>query len=380
MNVVLTVYIFICIMLLIFNIVFLSYKNAQKSALFNNTNIIEKKFCEKYSEYNSVYGMDDDFKKFILSSISKIKSFVALISYIESNEINSNLKKEIRNILIEYMDYYSKKDNYEKAYYMYVLSIFDYSNVKISRIIKNKTLEFLDTKSLYVFANTMNFIYKIPDTELIIRAIEYINDADGFYSRKLFVDGMMSYCGDIDELKEKLEKNFFDYNVFTQISLLDYFRMKKIDIKDMGMRIIKNNIIDVEVKYSAMRYFISKPSKESREYFISVLKDENSFWIEKMISIQGLNRYKDDDIHYLIREYTSDRNWYVRTNAIKYLSDYGIDSDEISYILYKKDKYANEEILYQYKDDDDMTSYIEEIMELIRKEDNKNYTPKRGDI
>lgn len=372
MAIILSVYIFICMMLFLFNIFFILFKNIKKNRMFSSDKSIDEKFTLAMENYEHQVGMDKDTKEYISKKIEKTKNLIELMHTLEKNKniISKDVMEEIREMIIEKEDIYIKKKEIEKAYYPYVLSLFDYSNREFTRYEKSNIADFLECESLYTFVNTMELVYKISDLELLEMAMEKVNTSEIFYHKKLLIDGLMKYKGNEKELRNSIEKNFFSYKDEIQEALVDFCRMKKLGINDLCMKILnKERDIYSEVRYAAMRYFISNRDEESKYYFINLLQEENLYWLEKMLSIQILYKYEDSIIYDIIKECVTDRNWYVRNAAIKYIHGKNIGQEEIFSILDRRDKYANEELLYEYREEKDISDYIKEMIAKFAKEE-----------
>ena len=88
-----------------------------------------------------------------------------------------------------------------------------------------------------------------------------------------------------------------------------------------------------------------------------------------MLSIQALRRYDDREAHDAIFKKITSPNWYVRVNAVQYLHDRGLSREDVFDILYQKDRYANESLLYQFRGDKEMTRYIVDTIQLLNMQD-----------
>jgi len=62
-------------------------------------------------------------------------------------------------------------------------------------------------------------------------------------------------------------------------------------------------------------------------------------------------------------------NWYVRTKAISYLHRWGLTKEQIFDILYLRDKYADNALLYQYRNEKELSHYIIDTMQLLQRQD-----------
>ena len=69
-----------------------------------------------------------------------------------------------------------------------------------------------------------------------------------------------------------------------------------------------------------------------------------------------------------IEKKITSQNWYVRVNAVRYMYQSGLNKEQVFDILYMRDKYANESLLYQYRDDKKMTRYIIDTVQMLEQQ------------
>ena len=86
------------------------------------------------------------------------------------------------------------------------------------------------------------------------------------------------------------------------------------------------------------------------------------------LAIQGLGSYYDEKVMNAIRIRITSSNWYIRSNAAAYLRKHNISKEEIGNLIRLNDKYANEALIYEYKNDDEMLKYISKLIEEVREE------------
>lgn len=370
MNIIIEVYIFVCVMLLIFDIGFLVIKNTKNHRYFTKREKFKNSIEKEFESYNKIEGLTNEFKEQLSKRIKKTRNLVVLQNQLEEvKNFREEISLELRPYIFNELENYKEKSDYEQAYYTYVVSKFDYSKAKADETFCSKFIAFLDSKSLYTFTNTMNAIYRIGDHNLMSLAIEKVNERSGFYHKKLFVDGLLTFSGDYNQLNKLIKEKFYKYSPSVQECLLDYFRLKNANVSDLCIDILKNKKVDSQVVYSAMRYFAKYPDIKSKQIFIDILQRDNAVWIEQMLAIQGLNHYGDSQVKALIGTKITNLNWYVRTNAVAYLHDQNISRDDIFNILFLKDKYANEALLYQYRDDREMSRYIMNTVQMLNGEE-----------
>lgn len=359
-------------MLLLFNIVFLITKNFKNRKFYPGKNKLKNMLQREMEHYDPKMGLSNELKIFLTKGIEKTKNLIILQRELENiTEHKQKIKAEVLPYVLNKIESYQKKTEYEQAYYAHVISCFDYGKEKYDEKFYQRFLEFLDSKSLYVFSNAMNAIYKFSDPYLLSVSIQKVNERNGFYHSKLFVDGLLEFKGDVDILHSLMIEKFYQYSTLIQESLLNYFRLKDANVDEFCLDILKERKVNDEALYSAMRYFAKHPNEEAKTIFIDILKNSESFWVEQLLAIQALKSYDEPLVKNVIKEKITSKNWHVRINSISYLHYHILSKSEIFHILSLKDQYTNEALLYFYKDDKEISEYIVEIINMLNAEENE---------
>ena len=364
MNLMIQIYMIVCVVLLVFDIGFLIVKNIRSHRFYPRDNRFENRIKKEIALRKETGAFSEGFQKDLYKQLSKTKNMITLQDQLEQQPEAVDM---FRGTIFHMQEEYKKKSDYEQAYYTYIISTMDYSREHVPADFAGKFLTFLDSKSLYTFINAMNAIYQFGEVHLLVSAIDKTDERVGFYHKKLLVDGLLEAKVDKKAFTEKMLERFNRYSTYTQNCLLDYFRLAGCEVSDFCLELILSDLVDKEVQYTAMRYFAKYPNQAAKEYFINILKNEEE-WIRQMLAIQALGRYSEPEIRGLIKKKITSQNWHVRVNAADYLKKNGLDREEIREIINMRDRYTNETLLYQYRDDEDMTAYISETIELVQKE------------
>ncbi len=367
MNIIVQIYMTVCVILLLFDIVFLIVKNARNQRFYPKMPKFEDQIRQEIEQKRKSGNFSDGYQEKIGKQIEKTKCLLALQSVLDEK---TYARGWFRDIIYSVLEKYQKKSDYEQAYYAYVISTLGYEEVKVPSSFASEFMLFLKSKSLYTFSNTMTAVYEFGDINLLMNAIDAVDERAGFYHKKLFVDGLLTAKVDKKQLAERLMQAYEKYSNFTKECLLEYFRFAGDSAADFCMKIIRSDPKDQEIKYAAIRFFLKYPTDESNEMFSQILKSEHEQnWVDEMLAIQGLSHCKDEEVRRLIKSKITSRNWYVRVNAANYLKNNGMDRKEIAEIIEQKDRYTNETMLYQYREDPEMSAYIEELIK--KQEDNQ---------
>lgn len=367
MNIVIEIYLIVCVLLLVFDIVFLVMKNVRKQELYPRNMDLEDSIREAIQVRRETDAFPEDFGKDLEKQLGKVRNFITLMDVLETEQ---DAELWFRPAVFRQIEEYQKKGDYEQAYYAYAVSRFDYAREPVPPEFAAQFMTFLDSKSLYTFANAMDALYRFGETNLLLAAVEKVDEGQGFYHQKLITDGLLSSRANFQELNPALLEHFDQYTPFMQECLLNFFRMSGYDIHELCTRLIRGGeSVDPEVRYGAMRYFTKYPTAESQTLFTGILQDEESPWLDQMLAIQALESDGGPDVRAAVEKRVTSPNWYVRTKAISYLHRWGLTREQIYDILYLRDKYADNALLYEYRNEKELTRYIIDTIVLLQEQD-----------
>ncbi|MBR2852118.1 MAG: hypothetical protein IKB91_06980 [Anaerotignum sp.] len=365
MTIVLEIYIIVCILLLLFDIAFLVLKNSKNKHLHAEDGAFKKLLQQEIELYRQNGAFSEKFVNDLPGKLSRTTHMLSLQAVLEEDP---DARSWFREFLFAQIGNYQKKPEYVQAFYTYLISTLDYRKEKVPAAFSSEFMHFLESKSLYTFTNTMDAFYAFGETHLLLQALEVVDRRSGFYHHKLLVDGLLSFQGDHEELEEALLARFSQYGDDVKECLLDYFRMQGCEVSDLCLKLMREEKADAEVQYRAMRYFQKFPCGEAKEWFLQILQRENVIWIKQMLEIQGLQNYDDAEVRAAVKKKITSRDWHVRNNAVAFLHRKGLERAELQELLHLQDRYANESLLYQYKEDAETSAFIMDTIRLLEQE------------
>lgn len=367
MNIIIEIYLIVCVLLLLFDITFLFLKNHRNREFYPKNRDLEEELRKEIRLRRQAGAFSQEFEADLGAKLGKIRNLITLMDVLDKDRGAAGW---FRPAVFAQIAEYQKKNDYEQAYYAYVVSGFDYESEPVPPEFAAKFLEFLDSKSLYTFANAMDALYQFGSTNLLLTALDKVDERQGFYHQKLLVDGLLSSRASVQELSPALVKAFDQYTPFLQGCLLDYFRMTGYDASALCLRLIQGgDSTDLEIRYGAMRYFAKYPSAQSRALFLDVLRREEGPWMDQMLAIQALENSEDPAVKDEVMKKVTSSNWYVRTKAVACLHRWGLSKSQIFDILYLRDKYADNALLYQYRNEKELSHYIIDTIQLLQRQD-----------
>ncbi len=291
MNIIIEIYLIVCVLLLLFDITFLFLKNHRNREFYPKNRDLEEELRKEIRLRRQAGAFSQEFEADLGAKLGKIRNLITLMDVLDKDRGAAGW---FRPAVFAQIAEYQKKNDYEQAYYAYVVSGFDYESEPVPPEFAAKFLEFLDSKSLYTFANAMDALYQFGSTNLLLTALDKVDERQGFYHQKLLVDGLLSSRASVQELSPALVKAFDQYTPFLQGCLLDYFRMTGYDASALCLRLIQGgDSTDLEIRYGAMRYFAKYPSAQSQALFLDVLRREEGAGVGQMVAVQGVGESGD---------------------------------------------------------------------------------------
>lgn len=367
MNFIIEIYLVVCVLLLLFDILFLVMKNYKNQEFYPKNQDLEVKFREELQTRRQTGSFSPGFEEALGKSLGKVRNLITLMDVLGTDR---EAEAWFRPAVFSLMDEYRKKSDYEQAYCAYVVSRFDYEGNPVPPVFASGFMIFLDSKSLYTFSNAMDAVYQFGRINLLMSALDKVDERQGFYHQKLLVDGLLTSRVDVQELKPALEKAFDRYSPFLQECLLSFFRMAGCDASGLCLRLIQEGKeTDQEVRYDAMRYFSKCPCVQSRALFLDMLGEEDAPWMDQMLAIQALESSEDAAVKDAVLKKVTSPNWYVRTNAVSCLHRWGLTKSQIFDILFLRDKYADNALLYQYRNEKELSRYIIDTIQMLQSQD-----------
>lgn len=367
MNIVIEIYLIVCVLLLLFDILFLVQKNYRNQEFYPKNTDLAERIREEIRQRRQTGGFSEGFEAELGKQLGKIRNFITLADVLDTDP---DAAFWFRPVLFAQIEEYQKKSDYEQAYYAYVISRLDYARAPVPPEFASKFMAFLDSKALYTFANAMDALFRFGKTNLLLAALDKVDERQGFYHQKLLVDGLLSSRADFQELNPALAEAFDQYSPFMQECLLNFFRMTGYDVSALCLRLIRDGDgTDVEVRYGAMRYFSKYPNARSQALFLDILEQEGSPWMDQMLAIQGLENSRDAAVREAVLKKVTNPNWYVRTKAVACLHRWGLTKEQLFHILSLRDKYADNALLYQYRNEEELSRYIMDIIVLLKRQD-----------
>ena len=359
-------YIFICLLLLIYNISYMILSSKRKKKHLRRV----KKWVQKIKLcISQVESGVNDFSKHRTLLNKKLCKTDELIAYNEAfNFVESVTDKDI---IKEYLNQsvhefvklaqiYSKKSAMEKGYFARVISEMPFYNVNNTQALGEALLSFFSNSTIFCRQNVLLALYQISNAEIVERAFRFFSLEDIYHPIHLLSDGLLSFRGDQKKLASYLWKKSAFWEENEQVAIVRFATFVSGDLCEEFYKALSQNQRSLEVNFALVRYFRKWKYKPAEVYLRNSLKNNNSDEIAIAIA-SALDNYPEIPTIVVLIQSLHSTNWYVRKNAAQSLVNIGISYDYVDFLRNEGDKYAADILEYYINQDKNENEIKSEI-------------------
>lgn len=347
------VYIAICVSMIAYNIVYVFILNHREKSLISNSQKFEKIIFEEIENLKNGGTVLEKHKKYLCKKLDRpsgITAFDKALENIFEKEPDMAQKYLVDTFSVfEYLTHrYISKDTLKIAYFPYILHKYQILKHYESERLLCALLDLLRSVNVYCRENTLKALYSMQRPDVVVLALKIIDKNLSFHHPKLICDGLMFYKGDKDVLKDKLFESFKEFSVQMKVNILNYFRFGNVRCDDKMLSMLENEKENREIRFSAIRYFEKFPSDEARTVIYDLAENEaGRTWEYQTIATSALKSYPGDITFRILVKNLSNSNWHVRQNSAISCEKLGYTYHDLINVFDGNDRYAREIMRYR---------------------------------
>ena len=350
-NYIIFIYIFICLMLLLYNIIYIllassrSKRHIMKVGKWNNeltkiilNNEVKKENLEKHNNH----------------LIRKLKKLDELVAFDEA--ITSFVSNRSADILNDYIDTlakiftalaeeYCKRPSMEKGYFAFVVSKLPFDEAKDTVILSQQLLLFFNNSTIFCREKVLLALYKIGREEMVLRAFSLLDEEEMYHPTQLLGDGLLTFTGDREHLAWSIWNKSAGWSDSIQVAIVKFASLVSDAFCEEFLRELKGNQRPYEVKFALIRYFRRWKYTPAKDYFIDFICEDISEDLAIAMT-SALSNYPGELTKMALLKALHSSNWYVRKNSAESLISMGITSEYADALRKSGDKYAAEILEY----------------------------------
>ncbi len=347
------VYIAICVSMIAYNIVYAFILHHREKSVASNSRKFEKIILGEIENLRNGAAVSEKHKKFLCKKLDRtagITTFDKALESIFERESDITQKYLVETFSVfEYLTHrYIRKDTLKIAYFPHILHKYNILKHFESERLTGALLDLLRSVNIYCRENTLKALYSMGRPDTVVSALKIIDKNLSFHHPKLICDGLMFYNGDKDILKDKLFESFKDFSTQMRVNILNYFRFGNIRCDAQMLFLLKNENENLEIRFSAIRYFEKFPVEEARPIIYELAENEaGRTWEYQAIATSALKSYPGDVTFRILVKNLSSSSWHVRQNSAISCEKLGYTYHDLISVFDGNDRFAREIMRYR---------------------------------
>ncbi len=347
------VYIAICVSMIAYNIVYVFILRHREKALSSNSEKMEKNILTEIDNLKQTGSVSQKHIKYLRKKLDKsagITAFDKAFENIYKKEPEMAQKYLVETFSVfEYLTYrYLSKDTLKIAYFPYILQKYEILKYHEDDKILSILMDMLRSVNVYCRENTLKALYGTHNPDIVISALRVIDKNLSFHHPKLICDGLFVFKGDRETLKDKFFDVFEEFSVQMRLNILNYFRFANVRCDEKMLSILTDESENHEIRFSAIRYFEKFPSEEAAPTILKFAENEAGLtWEYQSIATSALKSYPGDKTFRILVNNLSSSNWHIRQNSAISCEKLGYTYLDLINVFDGNDRYAREIMRYR---------------------------------
>lgn len=339
-------YIFICVVLLLFNLLYIFRSGSIKRRQRRKTQHWEK-YLVSFAEGAPMWEPGELFHR-----LKNVQELMAFYEAMESREqvqpgAAAAFFQEHHPVVLELAREYGEKDTMEQAFFAYVIAAFHPTIGDQRSPLLEQLLNYLDRSTVYSRENVLNALYALGNIQSVEHAFLLMSQRGWYHDPRLLADGLNRFRGEKEALANRLWSCRGQLIECFQVGTIRFAEVLGGDhFSEAFLRALETEELPAETQFTLVRYFRRHAAPYAQPVLLHLLKGESEGKRELSIAAAAaLASYPDEKTRQALKGALHSPNWYVRQNAARSLKVQGV-TWEVCGIDPGVDRYATEMLEY----------------------------------
>lgn len=357
-------YIFICISLLTFNLIYILSSSYLKKSQRRRAAIWRRELNSVLRNINQGYDVQEDHK---IRLKQKLRWTEEMIAY---NEAIQQISLRYEDSMKSYFDNcrdvfqilafdYKKRGAMERGFIAYLISVYYKDLFYKQDMLAEILLAYLQDSTVYCRENVLQALYVMGNVSAVERAFSLFSEQGWYHYPRLISDGMNSFTGDKKVLVKRLWSHMEEWNEELIIGVIQFASNISGEFSEDFFLALKDYGTSLEIRFALLRYFQRWHHDPVREFIIkSLLENGEDYDGLSIVASDVAAHYPGDNTKRALKKAVCSHDWYIRRNAAASLISLGISEEEIYEMRRNGDQYAVEMLNYMIESKNKMVVSI----------------------
>ncbi len=243
---------------------------------------------------------------------------------------------------------YGRKPAMERAFFAYVVASYHPPLADEYDPLVETLLGYLDSSTVYCRENVLSALYALGSCQGVEHVYSILNEWGWFHSPKLLSDGMMRFAGDKETLVRRLWQHRREWDEALVTAVVQFAAMLPgDDFAPPFLNALEREKLPLELRFSLVRYFQRHACPQAEPMLLRLMEVHTGEQGQLAIAAAAsLSAYRSPAARQALKDALHSRNWHIRYNAAASLGRLGLDGDEVEEIRASGDRYAMEMLDY----------------------------------
>ncbi len=347
---------FVCLSMLIYNIVYSLIMRGSNKRLERKENLLRRLVAVQIDRLHAGLDIEAEHMRFLRKKLANINYLIAFDYVCGELKVKAaedkaiiEYRRKIQRIILQLALLYRDRDNMESAYFAYFLSdIKMKKRMDIDTVLSDLLIDYMKKDSLYCRVNALQALCDLASADAIYRALRMLDMRDGSLHDKVITDVLLTYDGDSEELINLFLAHFEEFTPKIQLPIINFIRFKSEYHEEFMRKLIGDASHTKEIRLSAIRYFGKYPYESVKEQLIEIATDPDpAKWEYAATAAGALAIYTGQDVLDALMKAVHSYNWYVRYNAAESIQGHHLEYSDLLSVVSGSDRFAREMVMYR---------------------------------
>lgn len=318
-------YIFICVVLLLFNLLYIFRSSSVKKRQQRRIRHWEK-YLDSFVAGSSVWDSEKVFRR--LKNVQELMAFYEAIESREQTQPGEAVAffKKNHFTVLALAQAYEEKDIMEQAFFAYVIAAFQPPVGDRQSLLLEYLLSYMDHSTVYSRENILNALYALGNIQSVEHAFLFMSHRGWYHDSRLLADGLNRFQGKKEALAHRLWNCRGQLMECFQVGTIRFSETLSGDgFAEPFLRALETEELPAETQFALVRYFRRHTIPYAQSTLLRLLEGKSGGKRELAIAAAAsLASYPGEKTQQALEEALYSPNWYVRQNAARSLKTLGV--------------------------------------------------------
>ncbi|MBQ8390833.1 MAG: HEAT repeat domain-containing protein [Oscillibacter sp.] len=354
-NFVIYFYMFICLALLVFNVVYILRSKEKQRRQSRRVDFWlrvigeECRSLERGTPLSSAHGKRLEKRLVRLEELMAYQEAVLICFDSWDRELTQRYLDAYHLSFQVLAVEYSRRPAMERAFYAYLMGLYHpYREQGGGRLVE-VLMTYFDDSTVFCRENVLQALYAMGQASAVEQAFTLMSERGWYHHTRLLSDGLSSFAGDKVELAQRLWRRCTAWTEALQVAVVQFATDVSDSFSEEFLFALQDDSLPLETRFALLRYFQRRVYLPARALLLELLEQGEANGLS-ITAAAALSRYPGEDTRQALFKALHSWNWYVRRNAASSLVAMGAAEEDARALREGGDRYAAEMLDYMLEE------------------------------